>query len=113
MRKLFSRVTTDQPPRFVFDDAGVTRHLGRGKTESARFEELTEVAVYTTADGPWAEDVFYVLSCGDHGCVVPETFANPAFVNRLMELPGFDHETFIEAMGSTDERMFSCWRSST
>ena len=32
------------------------------------------------------------------------------FLKRFEALEGFDLETFIEAMGSTEEQIFVCWR---
>src|SRR4051794_5506732 len=96
----------------VIDDNGVTRKLSSHRVERVRWDELIEVAVMTTADGPWADDVFYVLGAEGHGCVVPESFADEAFVDRLLSLPGFDHDTFVEAMGSTSEATYVCWRAS-
>jgi hypothetical protein len=54
------------------DDRGVRRELANGKVEAVAWDDLEEVCVLTTADGPFAEDVFFVLAGRGGGCVVPQ-----------------------------------------
>ena len=55
------------------DDHGVRRELPDGTAEHVAWEELLQVVVLTTAGGPFAEDVFFVLAGrGGSGCVVPQ-----------------------------------------
>jgi hypothetical protein len=75
------------------------------------WEQLDLVDIETTADGPVASDVFWVLGSGTHHAVIAHgTAGEDAMVERLTALPGFDHETMIEAMSSTERRVFPCWR---
>ena len=73
--------------------------------------DLSEVRVHTTADGPFAEDVFFVLVGREGGCVVPQGAAPAGLLERLQALPGFNNEALIEAMQSTGENDFICWQS--
>ena len=41
-------------------------------------------------------------------CIVPHALASE-LLRRLLRLPGFDHQKFIAAMGSTREASFVCW----
>ena len=68
----------------------------------------------TTADGPFAEDMFFVLAGRDgSGCVVPQSASESGqLLERLQRLPGFDNEAFIRAMGSSEDARFVCWRRS-
>lgn len=50
---------------------------------------LTEVMVVTTAQGPFEEDVFFVLTAVGAGLTVPQAMATDAFLSRLPTLPGF------------------------
>jgi hypothetical protein len=96
----------------VVDDRGVRRSVGDEAIEAVGWDELTGVDVVTTSDGPFAEDVFLVLSAGDdHGCVVPQAAATDELVDRLLALEGFDHEAFMTAMSSVTEARFVCWRA--
>ena len=108
LRDLFRRRRTDLTVEIT--DEGIARSLGDGRVEAVTWDELTEVRILTTSDGPWADDVFFVLVAGEHGCVVAQSFASEDFVRRLQSLPGFDNEQMIEAMGSVSEAQFSCWR---
>src|SRR5919108_1660513 len=93
------------------DDVGVTRRLAEGGVEMLAWSDLQEVGVMTTDEGPWAEDVFFVLvGPGCSGVLVPQgAEGSKALVDRLLQLPGFDERRLIEAMGSTSNRKFVCW----
>jgi hypothetical protein len=96
-----------------YDDVGVRRHLTDGKVESARWSELSEIWIVTTADGPFADDMFWVLrERSGGGCVVPsQATGAKAIVDRLEKLPGFDFEQMILAMASTGDAKFVVWRA--
>ncbi|UGT39457.1 hypothetical protein LTV02_25745 [Nocardia yamanashiensis] len=92
-------------------DTFVRRTLADGRVEEVAWTELTEVRIITTADGPFAEDVFFVLiGATGKGCVVPHSAADRAFLARLQALPGFDNEKVVEAMVSVADRQFLVWR---
>jgi hypothetical protein len=75
------------------------------------WQALDAVDIETTADGPGAPDVFWVLGSGDTRALLPQGLAGEdALVDVLMKLPGFDHELMIAAMASTEPRVFTCWR---
>ena len=76
-------------------------------------ETIDEVVIVTTDDGPFADDVFWVLRCGDREEVIPD--GSPASANlleTLQKLPGFDNEAVIKAMMCTDNARFVVWRRS-
>ncbi|HZE96224.1 MAG TPA: hypothetical protein VE981_04285 [Planctomycetota bacterium] len=54
------------------DDWGVRRELSAGEREEVSWEDLTEVSIVTTDDGPFVEDVFYRLAGRQGGCLVPQ-----------------------------------------
>ena len=88
---------------------GVSAVDGRGTRMQVAWSGLVEVGILTTSDGPWGEDVYVVLKDerGQH-CIVPHGLASE-LLKRVLRLPGFDHEKFIAAMGSTREAKFVCW----
>jgi hypothetical protein len=95
----------------TIDDAGVRRVSPDGRVEEVRWEDLTEVRIVTTAEGPFVEDVFWLLVRADgNGVAVPGEAATDDLLDRLQALPGFDNEQMILAMNSTDEAQFTCWR---
>jgi hypothetical protein len=93
------------------NDRFVRRTLDNGRVEEVLWQDLSEVRIITTADGPFADDVFFVLiGAKGNGCVVPHSAADTAFLLRLQKLPGFDNEKVIEAMGTSADRQFLVWR---
>ena len=104
----------------------VSAHLGRieidselvrfyhpdGETQQIQWDELDEVGIVTTDEGPFVEDVFYMLlSISQKGCAIPQgAEGNEALLSRLQLLPNFDNEALIDAMGSTTNRNFRLWK---
>ena len=81
-----------------------------GKTETVRWSDLQEVRILTTDEGPYVDDVIWMLLGKDGGgCAVPsETEGMKELLPRLQQLPGFDNEAVIKAMGSTNNARFVC-----
>ncbi|MBO0853321.1 MAG: hypothetical protein J2P18_06090 [Nocardia sp.] len=92
-------------------DRFVRRTLDNGRIEEVTWHELTEVRMITTADGPFADDVFFVLiGARGNGCVVPHSAADTGFLARLQSLPGFDNAKVLKAMGTSGDCQFLVWR---
>jgi len=110
-RKLRERSETNRTrDRVVFDEEGVMRTMANGQVEGVRWDDLVRVEIMTTDQGPFVDDVFWLLSAEDHGCAVPsESEGMLALLERLQELPGFDDEAVIRAMGCTDNEFFEVW----
>jgi hypothetical protein len=100
------------PDRVVVDQVGVARRLPDGRQEAVRWDDLVEVAIRTTPQGPWQEDVFFLLTGRDGGGVaVPHGEAvQRDLLGWLQALPGFDNQQVVEAMGCAEDAMFVCWR---
>lgn len=93
------------------DDAGVHRVLADGRVEAVRWDDLESVEILTTDEGPFADDVFWLLLSVAGGCAVPGSAASSGdLLARLQALPGFDNEAVIRAMGSTKNARFELWR---
>jgi hypothetical protein len=109
--KLFGRPPKDKA-RVTFDAECVTRTLPDGRTETVRWRDLREVRILTTDEGPYVDDVVWLLLGGEGGgCAVPsETEGTDELLPRLQQLPGFDNEAVIQAMGSTAGAEFVCWK---
>jgi hypothetical protein len=102
-----------QPERVVVTDDTVTRFRPDGVEESVRWDDLVEVGIVTTDEGPWSEDVFWLLMASDRktGCAVAQGAEGAdKLLLALQKLPGFDNEAVIKAMGSTSNARFVCWR---
>jgi hypothetical protein len=110
-----SRLSTGLYPECLchvrFDGEGLTVMLPDAPPATVRWTDLQEVFIQTTADGPWCPDVFWVLVGAGSGCVFPQRATGEGeAVKRLGELPGFDFEAVIEAMGCCENRRFVCWK---
>lgn len=118
MFETIKRLFTPNPgPRLDHDDLGVSVSRADGSFEYVRWDELSEVTVMTTDEGPFAEDVFWLLvGAFDEdgrpvsGCALPGGAVKDALLDRLLALPGFDYAMFCAAMGSTSNAQFTCWR---
>lgn len=110
MFAFFRKRTEPKRETVSFDNERITRARRDGRTESIRWDELREIEIVTTNEGPWLDDVFWLLLGDGVGCIVPsETDGMQALLERLSELPGFDNAAVIEAMGCTDNNRFRVW----
>ena len=49
----------------TFDDTGVRRVSPEGGVEEVKWDDLTEVRIVTTDEGPFGEDVYWLLAGSD------------------------------------------------
>lgn len=93
-------------------DRYVRRTLPGGRVEEVSWADLAEVRIITSADGPFADDVFFVLiGAKGNGCAVPRSeVGSSTLLDRLQALPGFDNDAVVAAMGCTTDHQFLCWR---
>ena len=96
----------------VIDDRGVRRELGNGMIEEVAWRDLVEIQIVTTDQGPFVDDVFFLLVGGDgKGCCVPQGApGSDPLLERLQALPDFDNDQVIQAMGCSENRRFVCWK---
>lgn len=95
----------------TFDDTGVRRVSPEGGAEEVKWDDLTEVRIVTTDEGPIGADVYWLLAGSDGtGVAVRGESVAHDLLDRLQALPGFDNEQMILAMASTDEAQFVCWQ---
>lgn len=100
-----------QPFGREVDDLLQAHRAGQtGDQDGVRWDALVEVTLMTTSRGPFEEDVFIVLAYQDGtNSTIPLGDAEQ-LLPRLQELPGFDNESFIRAMGISHESICSLWR---
>ena len=86
----------------------------RRPTEAIMLSELSEVSIVTNDSGPWGTDVWWLLlgAKPKSGCSFPGGASGEETVLKFVQsLPGFSNEAFVEAMGSTSNARFVCWRA--
>ncbi len=107
LRRFFHGV----PRSVTFDNEKVLRTMKDGDTEVVYWDDLYAVEIITTNDGPWSEDVFFILKGETGGCAVPQgVLGADKLLLRLQELPGFRNDVVIEAMAATSNAVFVCWQ---
>ena len=85
----------------------------QGKTQSIELADLGGVMIETNDSGPFGPDVWWLLFGPDDrlACAFPQgADGERDAVDLVMNLPGFDHEAMIMAMGSTANAVFAVWR---
>lgn len=114
-RSLMRKVAEREHPglagaaRVAFDDERVMLTGRRGG--SVAWNDLREIAIRTTDQGPFVDDVIWVLTGSESQLSIPsETAGMTELLPRLQQLAGFDNEAVVAAMGSTDHASFVCWK---
>lgn len=88
----------------------------RGDAKVISFARLSRVVIETTDNGPFGDDVWWLLLGPDQKVAVrfPQSAeGEQAAVEQLLKLPGFDFDAMISAMGSSDQGFFPVWRKRT
>jgi len=77
---------------------------------TVRIDEFDEIGIETTDQGPFVEDVFWILKEGPTCLRIGEP--HPIF-KQLMDsfgsLEGFNWEIFADAMNCFENHYFPCW----
>ncbi|MCC6457412.1 MAG: hypothetical protein IT328_20825 [Caldilineaceae bacterium] len=104
-------VQAGAPSQVELSDTGVTYYRSDGITRTVVWNDLHAVFIATTDEGPFDEDVWWILVDSDGQCLIPQDASGEEeLFLRLQALPGFDNEAFIAAMGSVENRQFLCWQ---
>ena len=81
------------------------------RSVSVRIDQLDEIGVETTDQGPFVEDVFGFLKQGTMRIRIGTPHPNfKMLMDYFGSLEGFDWRPFAEAMSCSDNRYFLCWR---
>ena len=94
------------------DENGVLRVDGPVR-EQIKWDEVVEIRIITTDEGPFREDVFFALvGTNGKGCLVPhDAAARTKLLEELqVRFAGLDNVTLIKAMGSTSNDNFLVWK---
>ena len=95
----------------TLSDVGVSCTHPDKTLEWVAWEDLQSVEIVTTDGGPRAVDVFWVLHGTAAGCIVPlGATGERQLVERLQDLPGFDHQALSKAMAESGNSRVVCWR---
>ena len=93
------------------DDWGVRRL--DASNEAIAWVDLFRVEIVTTDEGPWSEDLFFLLEGADgKGVAVSGGLAQECgLIAALQErLPGLDNDAIIQSASSVENARFLVWR---
>lgn len=96
-----------------FDANGIRRLMTTGQIEAIRWDELDEIRIVTTDEGPDLDDVYWQLANRDltKGCLVSNSAEGfQVLLRRIQQLPKFDNLEAARAMGSVTNDEFVVWR---
>jgi hypothetical protein len=78
--------------------------------QKVAIDSLIGVAVETSDQGPFVEDVWWHLATSESVATYPsEATGAGELLSQLQALPTFNNERLIQAMGSTQNNMFILW----
>lgn len=89
---------------------GITYRQPDGTARIVRRDTLRAVLIETTDQGPFVEDVWWILIDAEGHCIIPQEEGGEPLLETLQELPGFDNEAVIAAMSSVENKIFVCWQ---
>ena len=88
----------------------VTHPQENGKT--VLWDNITEIHIQTTDEGPYRPDVWLVLIGIDTYCRIPQgNNSYDVIYERVSKWDGFDFEAYIESMSSTENAIFLIWKA--
>lgn len=97
-----------------YDQGAIKYTEASGQKREVRWEDILEIEIETTDQGPFVDDVFWVFKTNSARFVVPsETAGANLLLKRLQKLPEFDNKAAIESATSTENAVFRVWRRPT
>src|SRR5262245_17352890 len=102
-----SRVPINWATSVRVDKESIHVVRANGLATSFQITEINRIAIRTTDQGPFVEDVFFVLATSFESYWIPqEATGCSVLLETLQRLPGFDNGAVIAAMRCTDNREF-------
>jgi len=82
------------------------------ETEEIDWDEIEEIEIITTDEGPFLPDVWLVLTGKNNkGCSIPQGSAGWTKVYDIVsKYEGFNFEKVIESASSTENKVFDIWK---
>lgn len=78
--------------------------------EEVYFENLTEINLINTDEGPWLPDIWLDLVSVDSKCRIPQgAHGYEEVFDKVSKYDGFDFGNVIKSNTCTDNRTFNLW----
>ena len=82
-----------------------------GEIEQFNIDQISEIAIRTTDQGPFQEDFFWVINVSEKEIIIPQSVqGTDQLLVRMQKLENFDNNQFIEATLSTTNANFLCFK---
>ena len=92
------------------DDQKINFRWAWGSTASLEMDEVRRVLIRTTDQGPFDDDVFFIVETTCKNFVIPQAVTGASqLLEHFQQLLGFNNEAVIDSMGCTDNKEFLCW----
>ena len=105
---------SEEPHPITIEADEVSFRIFNAKSNTSdcfNWDDIHEIIIQTTDDGPSYEDFYYHLKFIDCNISIPsEANGMGVFNDYLLELDNFNLQMFIEAIGSTDDKSFLCYQ---
>lgn len=93
-----------------YDEEKIWSVSPSGKRGELDWTEVKGVFIETNDQGPWADDVWWMISGEKFSVMFPNGAAgDKEILERLQRLPNFNNEELIKSMTSTENRLFIIW----
>lgn len=80
------------------------------ETEQVMWENIKQIKLINTDQGPWLPDVWLALLGDEDGCLIPQLAKGFNEVYGIVsKYEGFNFENFIKSMSCTDNAEFDLW----
>lgn len=81
------------------------------KDEQINWDEIEEIKLANTDDGPFLPDVWLILIGNGRGCSIPHGSEGWDKVYDIVsKYDGFNFENVVKSMGCTDNEIFELWK---
>lgn len=113
LAKLFSKSPINYVVSIQIEPDGLVYKRAYREPKTLLWDDVTRIVIQTTDQGPFTDDVFFLLEAPQDTLRIPQAVANSAdLLGRLQDFPGFDNEAVLQAMGCVDNGDFLCWERS-
>jgi len=80
-----------------------------GNLENHFFKDLKKVAIITTDQGPFVDDVFWLMHFKNIIMIPQGCPGEEKLLERIQRLPSFNNEQIIKAMSCSENETFVVW----
>lgn len=89
----------------------ITLHHPQQHPVTIEWDELQAIFIQTNDQGPFTTDVYWILQ-GKTGLLrIPQgAKGEQELLSQVQQLPNFNNEAVIQAMSSSTNSFFVCWR---